>query len=55
MALAIVRCLGALFLALELGQLMLPSRVPDQTDVYIGTLGAAIGVALVWLVNRAPE
>ena len=52
MALGIVALSGALFLALELGQLMLPSRVPDQTDVYIGTLGAAIGVALIWLVNR---
>ena len=37
---------GMLFLGLELGQLMLPSRVPDQTDVYIGTLGATIGVVL---------
>ena len=46
---------GALFLGLELGQLMLPSRVPDQTDVYIGTLGALIGVLLVMLVNRRPS
>ena len=52
MAAGIVLLSGALFLGLELGQLMLPSRVPDQTDVYIGTLGAVIGVALVALVNR---
>ncbi len=52
MAFGIVALSGALFLALELGQLMLPSRVADQTDVYVGTLGAAIGVALIWLVNR---
>jgi len=48
----IVALSGALFLGLELGQLMLPSRVPDQTDVYIGTLGALIGVLLVTLLNR---
>lgn len=52
MAAGIILLSGALFLGLELGQLMLPSRVPDQTDVYVGTLGAAIGVALVALVNR---
>jgi glycopeptide antibiotics resistance protein len=52
MAAGIVLLSGALFLGLELGQLMLPSRVPDQTDVYIGTLGAVIGVALVALVTR---
>lgn len=48
----IVALSGALFLTLELGQLLLPSRVPDQTDVYIGTLGALLGVLLVTLVNR---
>ena len=41
---AIVALASGVFLALELGQLLLPSRVPDQTDVYIGTLGAAMGV-----------
>lgn len=48
----IVALSGSVFLALELGQLLLPSRVPDQTDVYIGTLGALIGVLLVGVVNR---
>lgn len=48
----IVALSAALFLTLELGQLLLPSRVPDQTDVYIGTLGALFGVLLVTLVNR---
>ena len=52
MAAGIVLLSGALFLGLELGQLMLPSRVPDQTDVYVGTLGAVIGVWLVALVTR---
>lgn len=52
MGAGIVALSGALFLGLELGQLMLPSRVPDQTDVYIGTLGALLGVLLVTLVNR---
>jgi VanZ family protein len=48
-ALAIVAVSGALFLAIELGQLLLPSRYPDQTDVYVGAAGAALGV---WLVLR---
>ena len=50
MGAGIVALSGLMFLALELGQLMLPSRVPDQTDVYIGTLGAAIGVGLAWVI-----
>jgi glycopeptide antibiotics resistance protein len=52
MSAGIVIVSGLMFLALELGQLMLPSRVPDQTDVYLGTLGATIGVALVWLITQ---
>ena len=51
-AVAIVAASGALFLALELGQVLLPTRVPDQTDVYIGTAGAVIGMALVGLITR---
>jgi len=55
MGAVIVALSGLIFLALEFGQLLLPSRVPDQTDVYIGTLGATIGVGLVWLVaHRRP-
>ena len=43
-----------IFLVIELGQLLLPSRYPDQTDVYIGTAGACIGmVAVRLLIPRA--
>lgn len=49
---ALVALSAGVFLTLELGQLMLPSRVPDQTDVYIGTLGAAMGVGVVRLITR---
>ena len=38
------------FLVVELGQLLLPSRFPDQTDVYIGTAGAWIGMVAVRLL-----
>jgi len=38
------------FLVVELGQLLLPSRFPDQTDVYIGTAGACIGMVAVRLL-----
>jgi glycopeptide antibiotics resistance protein len=43
-----------LFLAVEVGQLMLPTRLPDQTDVYIGTAGAILGMVVARLVSRAP-
>ena len=39
-----------IFLVIELGQLLLPSRYPDQTDVYIGTAGACIGMVAVRLL-----
>ena len=39
-----------IFLVIELGQLLLPSRYPDQTDVYIGTAGAWIGMLAVRLL-----
>ena len=41
-----------IFLTIELGQLLLPTRVPDQTDVYIGTTGALLGVLAVQLLTR---
>ena len=44
----------SLFLLIEVGQLMLPTRVPDQTDVYIGTAGAVLGMIVARLVSRAP-
>ncbi len=39
-----------IFLVIELGQLLLPSRYPDQTDVYIGTAGAYLGMVAVRLL-----
>jgi VanZ family protein len=39
----------AIFGALEVGQLLLPSRIPDQTDIYIGVAGCAVGL----LIGRA--
>lgn len=47
---------GALFLAIELGQLLLPTRVPDQTDVYIALAGALSGMMAVRLVTgKVPQ
>jgi glycopeptide antibiotics resistance protein len=43
---------GGFFLIIELGQLLLPSRTPDQTDIYIGTLGAVVGMVAVRLLMR---
>lgn len=36
---------SVLFTAIEVGQLALPSRVPDQTDIYIALAGAVAGIA----------
>lgn len=44
---------ACIFLVIELGQLLLPSRFPDQTDVFIGTAGAIVGVGLVRVLSRA--
>jgi len=46
---------AAIFVTVEAGQLMLRTRIPDQTDVYIGVGGALLGVALIRLVSRAHE
>lgn len=35
------------FLILEVGQMLLPTRYPDLTDVWLGGLGAAVGAFLV--------
>lgn len=40
----------AIFLVIELGQLLLQSRYPDQTDVYIGTVGGCLGMVAVRLL-----
>lgn len=39
----------ALLLAIELGQVFLPSRLPDITDVLLGTAGILVGL---WLAGR---
>jgi len=44
----------ALFLGIELGQLLLPTRVPDQTDVYIATAGAVAGIIVIRLITKRP-
>ena len=54
-AAGIVLIAAAVFLVLELGQLMLPSRVPDQTDIYIGIAGASFGVWAVRVLRRVSE
>lgn len=51
-ALAIATLSGMLFLGIELGQLLLPTRVPDQTDVYIATVGALAGMLAVRVLSR---
>lgn len=53
-ALGAVVVSAGIFLVIELGQILLPSRFPDQTDVYIGTAGAVAGVGLVRVLTRAP-
>jgi len=46
---------AGIFLVVEVGQLMLPTRIPDQTDVFIGAAGALLGVGLMRLVSRGTE
>ncbi len=54
-AVVIVLIASAMFVVLELGQLMLPSRVPDQTDIYIGIAGACVGLWGVRVLTRVSE
>jgi glycopeptide antibiotics resistance protein len=44
---------AAVFVGIELGQVMLPGRFPDSTDVLLGVLGACAGIASVMLVASA--
>jgi glycopeptide antibiotics resistance protein len=44
---------GMLFLAIEIGQVLVPSRVPDQTDIYIGLAGSLVGAQVVRLVGQS--
>lgn len=39
-------------LALELGQVLIPARVPDLTDVLVGGAGVALGMVLALRVER---
>jgi glycopeptide antibiotics resistance protein len=41
----------AIFLVIELGQVLLPSRVPDGTDVLLAVAGAGLGVLSVLLLS----
>ena len=53
--LAIAVLSAGIFLVVEIGQLMLPTRIPDQTDIYIGVAGAVLGAGLIRLVSRGSE
>ncbi len=53
-AVGIVLLSAGLFLAIEAGQLLLPSRVPDQTDVYLGVFGSCLGMVGIRLLRAAP-
>lgn len=53
-AAAVVAGTAAIFLVIELGQLLEPTRVPDQTDVYLGLAGALVGLWSVRVLSRHP-
>ena len=44
---AAVVVMGLLLLAVEVGQVYLPGRAPDITDVIVGTLAGTAGIALL--------
>jgi glycopeptide antibiotics resistance protein len=50
-AIAVLFISFGVFLVIELGQLLLPSRYPDQTDVYIGTAGGWLGMVALRLLT----
>ena len=44
------------FSGVELGQLFIPSRVPDLTDVLLGTLASLAGLWLgMWIRDRPSD
>ena len=43
---------GGLFTVIEIGQVFVPSRVPDNTDILLAMVGTLIGVAIVRMVRR---
>lgn len=49
-AVIILTACGVLFLGIELGQLFLPDRIPDLTDVGIAAAGVSFGI---WLAARS--
>jgi VanZ family protein len=44
-------------LVIEVGQVVIPGRVPDATDVVLNSLGVALSSALVarWDARRTPR
>ena len=55
--LVVAGLLAALALTVELGQVVLPGKVPDATDWFLETLGGLLGliVAWHWLARRRAE
>ena len=43
----------AYFTIIEIGQVFLPSRVPDDTDILLGTVGSMVGLVAIRLVEAA--
>jgi glycopeptide antibiotics resistance protein len=50
--LTFVAAAGALFAVIEVGQVFVPSRVPDNTDVVLAMFGTLAGIAIVRMVRR---
>jgi glycopeptide antibiotics resistance protein len=42
---------GVIFFGIELGQVVLPGRFPDGTDVLLGVFGSLAGALFVWIVS----
>lgn len=45
---------GVLFTVVEAGQLFLPTRHPDPSDVLVATVGSAVGLALTLWLRQPP-
>jgi VanZ family protein len=51
-----IMCAAAIFSVIEAGQLFLPTRVPDPTDVVVGACGVYAGIRIgAWLTTRRPS
>jgi VanZ family protein len=55
LAAALLLACVALFAVIEAGQLFLPSRIPDVTDVLTGVAGAFAGFAVGRWLSRTPD